>query len=114
MGISPSGATIFTSQLYDISDKEIGARSGIVDPRFWEECDSCMPDRVFTIADDLKALNVELNIPAFRSGGDHLTKAEENHICIHVECAIQRIKTFYQKRNSTCFPWFNKSVMDSN
>ena len=83
MGISPSGATIFTSQLYDISDKEIVARSGIVDPRFWEECDSCMADRVFTITDDLKALNVELNIPAFLSGGDHLTKAEENHICLY-------------------------------
>ena len=42
VGISPSGAIIFISQLYDgtISDKEIVARSGILDPRFCEG-DSC-------------------------------------------------------------------------
>ena len=51
-------------------------RIGILDPRFWEEGDSCLVDRGFTIADDLKALNVELNIPAFLSGRDQLTKAE--------------------------------------
>ena len=56
-----------------------------------------MPDRGFAIADDLKALNAELNIPEFLSGRDQLTKAEvkENHLVasvrIHVECAIQII-----------------------
>ena len=42
MGISPSGAIIFINKLYDgtISDKEIVARSGILDLRFCEG-DSC-------------------------------------------------------------------------
>ena len=108
VGISPSGAIIFISQLYDssISDKEIVARSGILDPRFWEEGDSCMVDRGFTIAGDLKALNVELNIPAFLSGRDQLMKAEAKEsqsitsVCIHVEHAIQKIKTFELIRNN--------------
>ena len=36
VGISPSGAIIFISQLYDgsISDKKIVGKSGILDPRF--------------------------------------------------------------------------------
>ena len=78
MGVSVSRAIIFISQLCEssISDNEIVARIGILDPRFWEEGDSCLVDRGFTIADDLKALNVELNIPAFLSGRDQLTKAE--------------------------------------
>ena len=78
MRISPSRAIIFISQLCDssISDKKIVNRIGILDPRLWEEGDSCIVDRGFTIADNLKALNVELNIPAFLSGRDQLTKAE--------------------------------------
>ena len=35
-----------------------------------------MTDKQFTIADDLKALDVEFNMPAFLSGRDQLTKAE--------------------------------------
>ena len=107
MCVSPSGAIIFISQLYDgsISDKEIVARSGILDPRFWEEGDSCMADRGFTIADDLKPLNVDLNIPAFLSGRDQLTKAEVKEgqsmasVRIHEERAIRRIETFILTRN---------------
>ena len=44
------------------------ARSGILDPRFWEEGDSCMADRGFFTADELKTLNLELNIPALLVG----------------------------------------------
>ena len=60
VGISPSGAIIFISQLYDssISDEVIVVRTGKLDPRFWEKGDSCMTDRGFTIADDFKALNI--------------------------------------------------------
>ena len=94
--ISPSGALIFISQLYDgsISDKEIVAGSSILDSRFWKEGDSCMGDGRFAIADDLKSLIIELNIPAFLSGRDQLTKAEIKEsqsissVCIHVERAI--------------------------
>ena len=56
--------------------------------RFWEEGDSCMADRGFTIADDLKALHVELNTPAFLSGRDQLTKAEvkesQSHLYVYM------------------------------
>ena len=97
--ISPSGALIFISQLYDgsISDKEIVAGSSILDSRFWKEGDSCMGDSRFAIADDLKSLIIELNIPAFLSGRDQLTKAEIKEsqsissVCIHVERAIRRL-----------------------
>ena len=40
-------------------------------------------DRGFTTADQLKALNVELNIPAFLSGTDQLTQVEVNRICAY-------------------------------
>ena len=117
MEISPSGAIIFISQLYDasISDKEILARSGLLDPRFREEGDSCMADRGFTIADDLKALNVELNVSAFMSGRDQLTKAEvkENQsiasLRIDVERATRRIKTFKLIKNEVP-PAFHGSI----
>ena len=42
----------------------------------------------FTTEDELKALNVELNIPAFLFGRDQLTQVEVNRICIHMERAI--------------------------
>ena len=42
-----------------------------------------MVDRGFTTADQLKALNVELNIPAFLSGTDQLTQVEVNRICAY-------------------------------
>ena len=97
--ISPFGALIFISQLYDasISDKEIVAGSSILDSRFWKEGDSCMGDSRFAVADDLKSLIIELNIPAFLSGRDQLTKAEIKEsqsissVCIHVERAIRRL-----------------------
>ena len=81
------------------------ARSGILDPQFREEGDSCMADRSFTTADDLKAFNVKLNIPAFLSGSDQLTKAEVKgsqsiaSVLLYVERAIRRIKTFRLIRN---------------
>ena len=68
----------FISQFYggSISDKEIVGRSCILDPRFYEEGDSCMADNGFTITDDLKALNTELNIPVFLSGRYQLMRVE--------------------------------------
>ena len=110
MGISPSGATFFISKLYDgsISDKEIVARSDILVPRFWEEGDSCMADREFTIAGELKILNAVLNIPACMVGiaaWDQLTKAEVKKsqaitsVHIHVGRAVGRIKTLRLIRN---------------
>lgn len=107
VGISPSGAITFISQLYDgsISDKEIVQRSGLLESELWEKGDSIMADRGFTIEDDLEPLGVHLNIPAFLRGRSQLTVAEVKEsqtiasVRIHVERAIQRIKKFRVLRN---------------
>ena len=101
VGIAPSWALIFVSQLYDgsISDKEIVSRSGFLKNELWSDVDSVMTDRGFTIHDKLDRVGVSLNIPAFSRGRDYHNKAEVKarqtiaSICIHVERAIQRIKT---------------------
>ncbi len=107
IGIAPSGAITFVGQLFDgsISDREIVQRSGILNSALWDEGDSLMADRGFTIADDLKPFKVNLNIPAFLGGRDQLSKEEviESQtiasVCIHVERAIQRVKKFRLIRN---------------
>ena len=69
-GIAPSGAVIFVSQLYDgsISDKEFVNRSGFLKKELWNDSDSLMADRGFTIHDELARVGVSLNIPAFVGG----------------------------------------------
>ena len=102
MGIAPSGAVTFFSQLYDgsISDKEIFNRSGFLKKELWSDGDSVMADRGFTIHDELARVGVSLNIPAFLGGRDYLTKGEVKasqtitSVRIHVERAIQRIKAY--------------------
>jgi len=91
LGIAPSGAMTFVSQLFDgsISDKDIVRKSG-----FLPKC--------FLIEDDLKQFGVKfkLNIPPFLDGREKLTAAEVKEgqtiasIRIHVERAIQRVKKF--------------------
>ena len=103
----PSGAITFVGQLFDgsISDKEIVQRSGILNSSLWDEGDSVMADRGFTISEDLKSLKVQLNIPSFLGGREQLTKEEvlESQtiasVRIHVERAIQRVKKFRLIRN---------------
>ena len=65
IGIAPSGAITFISELYagSISDREIVERSGILDLPF-NEGDDEMTDKGFTI-EDLLPLGVSLNIPPF-------------------------------------------------
>ena len=105
MGIAPSGAVIFVSQLYDgsISDKQIVKRSGFLKKELWSDGDSVMADRSFTVYNKLARADVSLNIPAFLGGRDYLTKAEvkasQTSVRIHVEKAIQRIKTYSIIRN---------------
>ena len=109
LGISPSGAITFVSQLYEgsISDKEIVERSGLMNPNLWEENDSLMADRGFTIKDLLDPLKVELNIPSFLEGRAQLSEDEvkESQIIasvrIHVERAIQRVKKFRQLQDQS-------------
>ena len=107
LGISPSGAITFISQLFDgsISDKEIVRQSGFLEKSLWSPGDSVMADRGFTIEEDLKPLNVALNIPSFLRGRSQLNIAEVKEsqtiasVRIHVERAIQRVKKFKILRN---------------
>ena len=68
VGISPSGALIFVSDLYpgSISDKQLTRRYGILD--LLETGDSVTADRGFDLEEDLALLGVRLNIPPFRKG----------------------------------------------
>ena len=101
VGISPSGAITFISQLYtgSISDREIVERSGILDLPF-NEGDSVMVDKGFTISDILP-LGVSLNIPPFLGAAaqmpsEDVVKAQEiAQLHIHVEHAINKIKNFH-------------------
>ena len=71
----------------------------------WSDGDSVMADREFTIHDELAPVGVSLNILAFLGGRDYLTKAEAKasqtiaSFGIHIERAIQRIKTYSIIRN---------------
>lgn len=100
VGISPSGAITFVSQLYtgSISDREIVVRSGLLSQAF-DDGDSVMADKGFQIQDILP-LGVTLNIPPFL-GGDSQMSAEDvvqtqqiASLRIHVERAINKIKNF--------------------
>ena len=107
VGIAPSGAITFVSELFDgsISDVEIVKRSGLLQKELWEDGDSVMADRGFTINELLQPMGVSLNIPAFLSGRSQLPHEEVTEsqaiaaVRIHVERAIQRIKKYRQIRN---------------
>ena len=59
LGIAPPGAITFLSVLYEgsVSDKEIVKRSGILNKSLWDDIDSIMADRGFTIQNELAPLN---------------------------------------------------------
>ena len=100
VGIAPSGAVTFISQLYagSISDREIVTRSGFLDQQF-NEGDSVMADKGFTIQ-DLLPLGVSLNIPPFlgtdvqMSQEDIIKTQQIASVRIHIERAINRIKNY--------------------
>ena len=97
IGISPSGAITFISDLYpgSISDKQLTRECGILD--LLESGDSLMADRGFDI-EDLALLGVRLNIPPFRKGKEQFNEhelVETRHIAslrIHVERAMEQLK----------------------
>ena len=106
VGISPSGAVTFVSQLYpgSLSDKEIVSRCGVLHPGLWEKGDSVMADRGFTIQELLDPLGVKVNIPAFLDGKEQLDKEDVmsqtiSSVRIHVERIIARIKKFKVLKN---------------
>lgn len=100
VGIAPSGAITFISQLYtgSISDREIVLRSGMLSQSF-DDGDSVMADKGFQIQDILP-LGVSLNIPPFlgsnsqMSAEDVVRTQQIASLRIHVERAINKIKNF--------------------
>ena len=102
IGIAPSGGVTFVSQLYTgcISDREITERSGLLNLPF-DNGDSLMADKGFDIQDLLDPINVKLNIPPFlglsdqMSGEDVMTTQSIAAERIHVERAINKIKSFH-------------------
>ena len=101
VGISPSGAVTFVSNLYpgSISDKELTHQSGLLN--LLQPGDSIMADRGFDIMEDLAPLGVKLNIPPFLRGKAQLDTGElvETRriasLRIHVERCMERIKNFH-------------------
>ncbi|CAH3159153.1 unnamed protein product, partial [Pocillopora meandrina] len=101
VGIAPSGAITFISQLYSgsISDREIVERSGFLKLEF-DNGDTVMADKGFTI-EDLLPLGVTLNIPPFLGSNSQMTaedviKTQEiASVRVHVERAINKIKNFH-------------------
>ena len=97
LGITPSGAVSFVADLFvgRTSDKKATLEFGIY--KLLEEGDSIMADKGFQIEDDLPK-GVNLNIPPFLRGKEHLSIKEEIEtrqiaaVRIHVERAISRIK----------------------
>jgi hypothetical protein len=66
IGLSPSLAVSFVSQLYtgSISDREITIRSGVLDLPY-DKGDCIMADKGFTIGDLVEAKGLKLNLPPF-------------------------------------------------
>lgn len=101
VGIAPSGALTFISQLYtgSISDREIVTRSGLLSLKF-DDGDQVMADKGFQI-DDILPLGVGNNIPPFLGGDEQMSPEDVIKIQqiasvrIHVERAINKIKNFH-------------------
>jgi hypothetical protein len=107
VGISPSGAVTFVSDLYSgrSSDQKLTRDCGILD--LLKVGNSVMADKGFDIKKDLPN-GVSLNIPTFLHNKGHFSIEEETEtsriasLRIHVERAIARIKSF--RILSTVFP----------
>lgn len=100
VGIAPSGAISFISQLYNgsISYWEIVIQSGFISQKF-ENGDTVMANKGFQIADILP-LGVKLNILLFlwantqMSAEDVVRTQQIARLKIHVKRAINKIKNF--------------------
>ena len=105
--VTPNGVPCFVSQCFGgrISDKELTQRCGILGrtndgkDRF-ESGDAIMADKGFDIDDILQNHAIKLNLPPFLRGKEQLTEEEVvktrriASLHIHVERAIERIKSF--------------------
>ena len=79
IGITPSGATAFVSELYpgSISDKEIVKRSGLLE--VLQPGDEIMADKGFLIQDELVSVGATLVMPKFLKNRKQFTKEEAEH-----------------------------------
>ena len=105
IGIAPSGATTFVSDLYAgrSSDKQIKNHCGIL--KLLERGDSLMADRGFDIVNDLPK-GISLNLQPFLEGNFQFTLEKESEtkriasVRIHVERTIARIKNYKILQNT--------------
>ena len=108
VGVDSMGGIIFVSQLYSgsISDKEIVIRSGFSETlknkvKVGEIlANAVMADKGFDIGDELKKINLGLNIPpflanqsAFTEGDVMKTQTVAQHR-IHIERAVGKVRRF--------------------
>ena len=109
LGVDAKGGIMFISQLYEgaISDKQIVERSGFLEilrqkviSGEIKKGDAIMADKGFDIQNDLKKLDLKLNIPpylkdkvGFEEGDVIKTQTVARHR-IHVERAICKIRRF--------------------
>ena len=102
IGCTPNGAVSFVSQLYvgSVSDVKLTVESGLINKLQGKPNISVMADRGFTIYDQLKVINVVLNIPPFMEGSGQLPAAEVLEgrkiasLRVHIERVIGRIKNY--------------------
>ncbi|XP_062620141.1 uncharacterized protein LOC134281722 [Saccostrea cucullata] len=100
IGITPSGAISFVSDVYEgsISDKEIFKKSKIMDKI--NPGDLVMVDRGFNVRDILLQKGADIVIPPFLGNRTNLSPQEEAQtraiakLRIHVERVIERIKKY--------------------
>ena len=101
VGLSPTGALGFLSELYtgSISDKELTKMSNVID--CLDLGDDVMADKCFDIQDDFAAKGVTVNIPSFLKGKTQFSREEMEHnkkiasLRIHVERCIERMKNWH-------------------
>ena len=76
VGITPSGATAFISELYlgSISDKKITVKSGLLN--HLQQDVEVMADKGFLIQDELASVGAVLTMPAFLKGRKQFSKEE--------------------------------------
>ncbi|KFM62878.1 THAP domain-containing protein 2, partial [Stegodyphus mimosarum] len=125
VGISPSGAVTFISDLWcgSISDKALFLKSQLLD--LLEEGDLVLADKGFTINSELSKKGCQLKIPHFLKGNIQFTleqRSENKAISnkrVHIERAIGRIKIFryfegaipynsLHNLNEFYYAWFGK------
>ena len=101
VGITPSGATAFISELYpgSISDKKITVKSGLFN--HLQQDDEVMADKGFLTQDELASVGAVLTTPAFLKGRKQFSKEEaaknKKVAClrVHVERWMERIKNWH-------------------